>query len=78
MAKVSKSEKVPKSMQATFDALVELTDAFCRECLNAEYAQLSRQVTAALCCYVKLHIAASMCSSKLCEVPAGTPAFPST
>jgi hypothetical protein len=49
MAKVSKSEKVPKSMQATFDAIVGLTDAFCQERLNAEYMQLSRQATAALC-----------------------------
>jgi len=49
MAKVSKTEKVPKQMQSTFDAITALTDEFCREKLNEEYAQLVRQVTAALC-----------------------------
>lgn len=36
-------------MQATFDNIVTLTDAFCREHLNEEYAQLSHQATAVLC-----------------------------
>jgi len=36
-------------MQATFDAIVALTDAFCRAHLDEEYAQLARQATAALC-----------------------------
>ncbi len=49
MAKVNKTEKVPKEMQSTFDAIVALTDKFCKESLNEEYAQLSRQLTAALC-----------------------------
>ena len=44
-----KSEKVPKPMQATFDAVTALTDSFCKEHLNDEYRQLARQVTAALC-----------------------------
>ena len=43
------SEKVPKEMQAKFEAVTQLTDAFCHEHLNQEYAQLSRQLTAALC-----------------------------
>jgi len=49
MATVSKSERVPKPMHATFNAIVALTDAFCRAHLNEEYAQLARQATAALC-----------------------------
>jgi len=36
-------------MHATFNAIVALTDAFCRAHLNEEYAQLARQATAALC-----------------------------
>ena len=49
MANVSKSERVPKSMQATLNAIVVLTDAFCHAHLDEEYAQLARQATAALC-----------------------------
>ena len=49
MARSSKSERVPKPLQATFDAIVALTDAFCRAHLVEEYAQLARQATAALC-----------------------------
>ncbi len=44
-----KSEKVPKQMQSTFDAVTALTDRFCTEHLNDEYRQLARQLTAALC-----------------------------
>jgi len=36
-------------MQETFNAIVALTDAFCRAHLHEEYAQLARQATAALC-----------------------------
>ena len=42
MASLSKSERVPKPMQATFHAIVALTDAFCRAHLDEEYAQLAR------------------------------------
>jgi uncharacterized protein DUF6398 len=49
MASISKSERVPKSMEETFNAIVALTDAFCRAHLGEEYAQLARQATAALC-----------------------------
>jgi hypothetical protein len=49
MARTSKSEKVPKKMQPTFDAIVALTDQFCKERLDEGYAQLARQATAALC-----------------------------
>jgi hypothetical protein len=49
MAPVSKTERVSKPMQATFNTIVALTDAFCRAHLDEEYAQLARQATAALC-----------------------------
>jgi len=49
MARISKSEKVPKHMQDTFNAIVALTDAFCKAHLDEEYAHLARQATAALC-----------------------------
>src|SRR5712691_843935 len=49
MARMSKSERVPKLMQATFNTIVALTDAFCRAHLDEEYAQLAWQATAALC-----------------------------
>lgn len=48
MPSKSKSESVPAAMQPQYDAIVALSDAFCSEHLNAEYAQLSRQMTAAL------------------------------
>ena len=38
MASLSKSERVPKPMQATFHAIVALTDALCRAHLDEEYA----------------------------------------
>lgn len=47
--KVAKSEKVPKKMQDTFDAVVALTDEFSKQHLNDEYAQLARYAAAALC-----------------------------
>jgi len=43
-----KSEKVPKKMQDTYETITGLTDPFCKEYLNEEYAQLARQLTAAL------------------------------
>ena len=49
MAGISKSEKVPKHMQDTFNAIVALTDTFCKAHLDEEYAHLARQATAALC-----------------------------
>jgi len=49
MTNISKSDRVPKPMQTTFDAIIALTDAFCQAHLDEEYAQLARQATAALC-----------------------------
>jgi Domain of unknown function (DUF6398) len=49
MYRRSTSQSVPKNMQVRFDELTQLTDAFCRTYLNEEYADLCRQLTAALC-----------------------------
>ena len=49
MARPSKSEQVPQKMREKFEAVVAVSDAFCEEHLNDEYAQLARQATAALC-----------------------------
>jgi hypothetical protein len=40
---------VPKTMLATHDAVVALTDPFCRDHLNDEYRDLARAMSAALC-----------------------------
>jgi hypothetical protein len=47
--KQNKSENVPKIMQDKYLEIVNLTDTFCNEKLNKEYAQFIRYVIAALC-----------------------------
>src|SRR5438876_8692808 len=42
-------ETVSVRMRPIFDAIVERTDAVCREHLNEEYADLCRRLAAALC-----------------------------
>src|SRR3954464_11698185 len=49
MPKFDRPKSVPKGMQATYDAVVRLTDEFCDRHLNAEYGDLARDMTAALC-----------------------------
>ena len=49
MPKTTGSISVPKSMQATFEAITSLTDAFCREHLNEDYRALAQHMTAFLC-----------------------------
>ncbi len=49
MAKHSTSQNVPKELQARFDEITQSTDAFSKDYLNDEYAQLCREVTATLC-----------------------------
>ena len=43
-----RSESAPVAMQSTVAAIVALTDSFCQEYLNDEYAKLSRELTGAL------------------------------
>lgn len=40
---------VPASMKGRYEEITQLTDVFCGQHLNAEYADLCRQMTAALC-----------------------------
>lgn len=40
--------KVPKKMREKYEAVTGITDEFCREHLNEEYADLSRKMAAAL------------------------------
>ena len=42
MAKVKKTEAVPKAMQAKFEGIVAITNDFSKTHLNDEYAQLIR------------------------------------
>ena len=49
MPRSTGSQSVPKSMQATFEAITTLTDAFCREHLDEDYRVLAQRMTAALC-----------------------------
>jgi len=39
---------VPRKLRDRYDAIVSITDEFCREYLNQEYADLSRRMTATL------------------------------
>lgn len=43
-----RSEQVPDSIRPTYEAIVALTDSFCEQHLNDEYAVLCRQLAAAL------------------------------
>jgi hypothetical protein len=49
MPKHSTSQNVPKEMQARFDEITQLIDAFSQAYLNDEYALLCRQLAATLC-----------------------------
>ncbi|MDX2256693.1 MAG: DUF6398 domain-containing protein [Pseudanabaenaceae cyanobacterium bins.39] len=49
MSKSTKSESVPETMQAKFVEITTITDKFCQNHLNDEYAQQCRYLTAALC-----------------------------
>src|ERR1700710_447796 len=49
MSKRSTTQSVPKEMQARFDEITHLTDAFSQQYLNGEYEQLCRELTATLC-----------------------------
>ena len=44
-----KAENVPAAMQPVYDAVVGITDEFCRSLLNAEYAEVCREMAEVLC-----------------------------
>jgi hypothetical protein len=41
--------RVPRRMRQRYEAVIGITDEFCRQHLNDEYADLSRKMAAALC-----------------------------
>jgi tetratricopeptide (TPR) repeat protein len=45
----AQKERVPKQLQAYFDAITEITDRVCEEHLTDEYRTMSRRLAAALC-----------------------------
>jgi hypothetical protein len=49
MPQRSTSQSVPKDMQARFDEITHLTNAFSQQYLNEEYTRLCRELTATLC-----------------------------
>lgn len=49
MPKKSASLSVPADMKLIYDQVVHLSNIYCSEMLNEEYAQLCRQAIAALC-----------------------------
>lgn len=49
MSKTVVSTAVPKTLRAAYGAITALTDAVCRDHLDAEYGALARRMTAALC-----------------------------
>ena len=48
MVRTSNSKKVPSRMWVRYEEVVDLTDKFCTEYLNDEYAELSQRAAAAL------------------------------
>ncbi len=40
---------VPTKMKQRYDSIVEISNQYCKACLNEEYAQLARKATATLC-----------------------------
>ena len=48
MSRSSVADHVPRSMRSAYDAVVDLTDAFCRDRLTDEYAALCRRLAATL------------------------------
>jgi hypothetical protein len=48
MAKQTKSENVPPAMQPRYDEIVAMIDVVCAQHLDAEYAQVCRQMAATL------------------------------
>jgi hypothetical protein len=46
---MAKSTKVPKDWEPRYAVLTGMTDRFCADHLNSEYAELARQAIAALC-----------------------------
>ncbi len=48
MAKVTSSNPAPQKMRATYESILALTDAFCRDHLDDDYRNLARRMAAKL------------------------------
>lgn len=48
-SKSTRSTTIPPGMRPVYEAVVALTDAFCRDRLNEQYRDLARAMAAALC-----------------------------
>lgn len=46
---VAAALRVPKRKRSVFAEIMDLVDSFCRRCLNEEYSDVCRRMTAALC-----------------------------
>ena len=49
MSKATRPKSIPKDMQTSYEAIVALTDAFCRDHLDDEYRELAQDMAAVLC-----------------------------
>ena len=49
MAKIISSKPVPQKMLATYESILALTDAFCRNHLDDDYRTLAQRMAATLC-----------------------------
>ena len=69
MASFDRPTSVPKGMQATYDAVVHLTDEVCDRHLNAEYRELARAMAAALCRKRPSPLASGQPRTWACAIP---------
>jgi hypothetical protein len=49
MTKTTHSKPVPQKMLATYESILALTDAFCRNHLDDDYRNLAQRMAATLC-----------------------------
>lgn len=49
MAKIARSKAVPQKMQGSYESILALTDAFCRDHLDGDYSTLAQRMAATLC-----------------------------
>jgi len=49
MAKITPSKSIPRKMRATYESIIALTDAFCRDHLDDDYRKLAQRMAETLC-----------------------------
>ncbi len=60
--------KIPAKVRPTYEAVVTLTDPFCRKHLNDEYAELCRELTEVLCCKRPTPLTSGKAASWACGI----------